>query len=157
MSMLQNMPLPAGNMKPDRSHDVDMTAKTYQEIICIEAELSGYRRSSLRASIDFDRKIVTWKDSLQWNNNFMRSMSTDKIKELRMCLPGTHLLQWSTHYTGLVSQDDITVCHPADWTVVISFRQSPQVRIVGNSQFPQEWQAFRDLIESITKIPFRLR
>ncbi len=135
----------------------EMFMSAYDEIVCIEAELSGYRRGSLRVSIDMDKKLIHWKDSHQWNNNFMRSISTDKMKLLCDKLPTTHILQWSTHYTGLVSQDDIKSCHDADWTVVISFRHKPQMRIVGSNQFPQEWRAFREMIESIAKIPFRLR
>ena len=135
----------------------EMFMSAYDEIVCIEAELSGYRRGSLRVSIDMDKKLIHWKDSHQWNNNFMRSISTDKMKLLCDKLPATHILQWSTHYTGLVSQDDIKSCHDADWTVVISFRHKPQMRIVGSNQFPQEWRAFREMIESIAKIPFRLR
>lgn len=129
----------------------------YNDIVCIEAELSGYRRGCLRVSIDLEKKLVTWKDSLQWNNNFLRSISPDKAKQFQLMIPATRLLQWKTHYTGLVTQDDIASCHPADWTVVISFSQNPPVRIIGSRQFPQEWRVFRDLVESITKIPFRLR
>jgi len=129
----------------------------YNDIACIEAELSGYRRGCIRVRIDLDRKMVTWRDSLQWNNNFLRSISPDKIKHFQSLIPATHLLQWKTHYTGLVSQDDITTCHPEDWAVVISFSQKIPVRILGSAQFPSEWRLFRDLIESITKIPFRLR
>jgi len=129
----------------------------YNDIECIEAELSGYRRGCIRVRIDLDRKMVTWRDSLQWNNNFLRSISPDKIKHFQSLIPATHLLQWKTHYTGLVSQDDITTCHPEDWAVVISFTQRAPVRILGSAQYPSEWRVFRDLIESITKIPFRLR
>ena len=129
----------------------------YEDIVCIDAELSGYRRGCIRVKIDFDKKMVTWRDSLQWNNNFLRSISADKIQTFRTLLPNTHILQWKTHYTGLVSQDDANVCHPSDWAVVISFAQRPPLRILGSRQYPSEWHLFRDLIESITKIPFRLR
>jgi len=129
----------------------------YNDIVCIEAELSGYRRGCIRVKIDLDKKIVTWRDSRQWNNNFLRSISADKIKCFFNLIPTTHLLQWKTHYTGLASQDEISSGHPADWAVVISFSQKVPVRIIGCNQFPSEWRLFRDLIESITKIPFRLR
>lgn len=129
----------------------------YNDIVCIEAELSGYRRGCIRVKIDLDKKLVTWRDSQQWNNNFLRSISPDKIKNFMNLIPSTHLLQWKTHYVGLASQDEISCGHPAEWAVVISFTQKPPVRIIGSNQFPSEWRLFRDLIESITKIPFRLR
>jgi hypothetical protein len=138
-------------------HGKEVPMMNYNDIICIEAELSGYRRGCIRVRIDLDRKLVTWRDSLQWNNNFLRSISPDKIKHFQSLIPATHLLQWKTHYTGLISQDDITTCHPEDWAIVISFAQRAPVRILGSAQFPAEWRLFRDLIESITKIPFRLR
>ena len=157
MSLMKNNPVLADCVRGDIALDLDTPERSYQEIVCIEAELSGYHRSCLRVSIDFDRKIVSWKDSHQWNNNFLRSISPERMKNLRSMLPATHLLQWTTHITGPVSLDDDIICHSADWTVAISFRQSPSVRIMGSGQYPQEWQVFRDLIEFITKIPFRLR
>lgn len=157
MSMLHDNQSPALRAREGNGQDKDIPMNNYSDIVCIEAELSGYRRGCIRVRIDLDRKMVTWGDSLQWNNNFLRSISTDKIKLFQAMIPATHLLQWKTHYTGLVSQDDITVCHPADWAVVISFLQKSPVRILGSRQFPSEWRLFRDLIESITKIPFRLK
>jgi hypothetical protein len=38
--------------------------------------------------------MVSWKDSHQWNNNFMRSMSDEQIRICRAQLPGTHILEW---------------------------------------------------------------
>lgn len=137
--------------------DNEIQMNNYNDIVCIEAELSGYRRGCIRVRIDFDKKIVTWRDSLQWNNNFLRSISADKINFFKTMMPATHILQWQTHYTSPVSQDNTNVCHPADWAVVISFRQNAPVRILGSMQYPSEWHLFRDLIESMTKIPFRLR
>jgi len=157
MSMVQDNAGLAFRAREENGQVNEIPMMNYNDIECIEAELSGYRRGCIRVRIDLDRKIVTWKDSLQWNNNFLRSISPDKIKHFKSLIPATHLLQWKTHYTGLVSQDDITVCHPEDWAVVISFAQRPPVRILGSAQYPSEWRVFRDLIESITKIPFRLR
>jgi len=144
-------------VREGNGQDSDLPMNDYSEIVCIEAELSGYRRGCIHVRIDLSKKLVTWKDSLQWNNNFLRSISADKILRFESKIPATHLLQWKTHYSGPVSQEHTNVCQPADWAVVISFAQNPPLRILGSRQYPVEWHLFRDLIESITKIPFRLR
>jgi len=157
MSMLHDNAGPSLLAREGKGQESGIPMGSYNDIVCIEAELSGYRRGCIRVRIDLDKKMVTWRDSLQWNNNFLRSISADNIKRFQTMIPATHVLQWKTHYTGLVSQDDIVSCHPADWVVVVSFAQKPPDRILGSMQFPSEWCIFRELIESITKIPFRLR
>jgi len=144
-------------VREGNGQDSDLPMNDYSDIICIEAELSGYRRGCIRVRVDLNKKMVTWRDSLQWNNNFLRSISADKIQRFQSMIPATHLLQWKMHYNGPVSVENTNVCHPADWAVVISFAQNPPVRILGSRQYPVEWHLFRELIESITKIPFRLR
>lgn len=157
MSLLKDHPAFAGISIGSRELDLNASVQSYQDIVCIEAELSGYHRSTLHVSIDFDRRIVAWKDSHQWNNNFLRSISLEKTREIRGMIPATRLLQWTTHMDGPVSQSDAAVCRSADWNVTITFGNRLPVRIIGSGQYPCEWPIFRDMIESITKIPFRLR
>lgn len=137
--------------------DKDTMMNSYEDITCIETEISGYRRGCIRVRIDFDKRMVTWRDSLQWNNNFLRSISPDKIQHFRTALPSTHILQWKTITYGPNPQETALCCHPEDWAVTVSFRQNPPARISGSGKLPAEWARLRELIEYITKIPFRLR
>jgi hypothetical protein len=154
---MQSNPVYTGSGRVGNVQDLARQDINYQEIIGMEAELSGYRRSCLRVSIDLNRKIVTWSDSHQWNNNFMRSISPEKMLECREALPGTRILNWPDEFAANADNEDCLSCHLADWTIVLTFLHGSPIRIAGSGRYPQEWPAFRDLIESITKIPFCLR
>jgi hypothetical protein len=157
MSLMQSNPVYTGSGRVGNVQDLAYQNMSVQEIIGMEAELSGYRRSCLRVSIDLSRKIVTWKDSLQWNNNFMRSISQEKMTDFRRALPGTRILQWPDEYSDHADMEECASCHLTNWTIVLTFLHSSPVRITGTGQYPAEWPAFRDMIESITKVPFCLR
>lgn len=130
--------------------------QSYEEIICIEAELSGYRRGSVYVRVDLEKSMVIWKDSHQWNNNFLRSLSAMKRMHFCSMLPTTHILQWKIPNGSTPSEQGVT-CHRTDWTVSIFFRDGSNQRLAGCDRFPPEWYLFRGLIESLTMIPFRLR
>ncbi len=132
----------------------------YSDIISIEAELAGYRQGCLKVSIDLQKQIVIWRDSHQWNNNFLRSISPDKVRFIREFLPKTRILQWEKQYGDVVSCEVAGAPSQASWVVILfMYKNAPQqpVKITGQGRFPQEWIQFRDLIEAVTKVPFRLR
>ena len=128
----------------------------YHKIIGVEAELSAYRRGSVRIHIDIEKKLVTWKDSQQWNNNFLRSVSAARLNQFLEDLPSTHLLEWNDRNTPEASCG-CTTCIPADWNVSVFFDGIPPIRISGRDTYPAEWRLFRSLVEAIAKNPFCLR
>ncbi|MDD3959243.1 MAG: hypothetical protein GX099_06345 [Clostridiaceae bacterium] len=130
----------------------------YEDVVRIEAEISGYRKACLRANIYLDRKLVAWNDSLQWNNNFLRSLSVECIDGMAEKLKGTDLLSWNTHYPELVSSETAApVFSPEQWSVTVTFRDGTVFRSTGSRSFPAKWKEFRDLIECAVRVPFRLR
>lgn len=131
---------------------------SYSDIIGIEAEISGYRRSCLRATILIAKEMVAWKDSLQWNNNFLRSLSSDCLKKIANFLPATNLLQWDPVYKGpdiVVGEGRTT--HPMEWSVTVTFADGTIFKSSGTRMFPEEWGIFRQMIECATRVPFRIR
>jgi len=131
--------------------------KNYNDITSIETEISAYRLGCICVKIDFEKRMVSWKDSHQWNNNFMRSLSDEQVRVCRAQLPGTHILEWQSQYNGPVLKEHSSLCHPADWTVLLTFTDTPSVHFSGTNLYPQDWQVFRNLVESVAKIPYRLR
>jgi hypothetical protein len=131
---------------------------SYNDIIGIEAEISGYRRTCLRATIHIDKVMVAWKDSLQWNNNFLRSMTDDCRKEILEMLPSTHLLQWEPIYKISDSANESGwATLSGEWSVTVTFTDGTIFRSSGSRQYPQEWGIFRKMIEVATRVPFRSR
>lgn len=130
----------------------------YRDIVRIEAELSGYRKTCLRANIYLDRKLVSWNDSLQWNNNFLRSMSIECIEGIYDRLEKVELLSWMRNYPEPVSTETSAPgVSPEQWVVTVTFRDGTVFRSGGSRNYPERWREFRDLIECAIRIPFRLR
>lgn len=138
--------------------------REYADIVLIEAEISGYRKACLRANIYLDRRLIAWNDSLQWNNNFLRSLAPDCIEGIYARIEKTGLLSWNEHYPEPVSSPDSAVPDPAapafcpeQWAVNVIFRDGTIFRSTGSKNFPPQWREFRDMIECAARAPFRLR
>lgn len=131
---------------------------SYNDIIGIDAEISGYRRPCLRASILLNKGMVAWNDSLQWNNNFLRSITADCRQEIVGLLPSTKLLQWAPIYevadeSGVNRRGSLSEA----WSVTVTFTDGTVFRSAGSKVYPEDWPAFRKLVEVATRIPFRIR
>lgn len=131
----------------------------YSDIVAIETELSGYRRGSLRATIDLVQNRIAWVDTHMWNNDFVRVLSPDLVDSIRDTLPETELLNWAADYAKGIGNimGSMTSSFPQDWSVAIYFSDGEILKACGVSSFPQQWGAYRRLIESVAKTSFRLR
>jgi hypothetical protein len=141
--------------KEDQAGD---TMRAYEDITSIEAEISGYRRSCLRATIDLDRKMIAWNDSLQWNNNFLRSLSPDCLIRVQSLLINTHLLEWDTRYSETTEKENANQMPCSEeWSLSVTFKDGFVFTSSGCKRYPPDWRAFRDLIECAVRVPFRLK
>ena len=130
----------------------------YDDIIAVESEISGYRRTCLQTAVYFDKKMVAWKDSLQWNNNFLRSLSDKHIFRLRKLLEKTEILTWQRRYEGDKGRlNDICPTRPEEWRVKVTFSDDTVFVSDGCCQHPDQWQDFRAFVEDASRTPFRLR
>ncbi|MDD4095527.1 MAG: hypothetical protein PHP22_04720 [Oscillospiraceae bacterium] len=129
--------------------------KDYSDIIRIEAELFGYRKACIRATIYLDRRLIAWNDSLQWNNNFLRSLTPDCIDKIYGQISKTGLLSWNGNYPESVSPSGAVA--PEQWAVNVTFSDGTIFRSTGSKSFPLQWREFRDMIECAARVPFRLR
>lgn len=129
--------------------------KDYSDIIRIEAELFGYRKACIRATIYLDRRLIAWNDSLQWNNNFLRSLTPECIGKIYDQIAKTGLLSWNGNYPESVSPPGAVA--PEQWAVNVTFCDGTIFRSTGSKSFPLQWREFRDMIECAARVPFRLR
>ncbi len=130
----------------------------YGDIVRIEAEISGYRKACLRANIYLDRRLVAWNDSLQWNNNFLRSLTPECMDGINGRLENTGLLSWMQQYPEPMSAESSAPgFYPEQWAVTVTFRDGTVFRTTGSRSYPERWREFRDLIECAIRVPFRLR
>lgn len=135
------------------------TKHNYSDIVAIETELSGYRRGSLKATIDLVQGRLAWVDTHMWNNDFVRALSPDVVERIRQTLPATEVLQWASDYAKGIGNimGSMTASFPQDWSVVIYFSDGETLKACGVSSFPQKWGAYRRMIEDVAKTSFRLR
>jgi hypothetical protein len=63
-----------------------------QDIVDLGIELTVYRKGSLSCHVDLERGIMTWEESRQWCNNFIRSLSDEQVDETRQILADSGLL-----------------------------------------------------------------
>ena len=131
----------------------------YADIVAIETELSGYRRGSLKATIDLEVGRIAWVDTHMWNNDFVRALSPEMISHIRKELPGTEVLKWATDYAKGIGNmmGSMTTSFPQDWSVEIHFSDGEVLKACGVSSFPRQWSTYRHLIEQVAKTSFRLR
>ncbi len=128
--------------------------RDYSDIIRIEAEIFGYRKACLRATVYLDRKLIAWNDSLQWNNNFLRSLTPECVAKMYDQIEQTGILSWNANYPEPVLAGSAA---PEQWTVSVTFNDGTIFRSTGSKSYPSQWREFRDLIECAARVPFRLR
>ncbi|HAL74509.1 MAG TPA: hypothetical protein DCM45_05375, partial [Clostridiales bacterium] len=54
-----------------------------QDFQAFECELTVYRHGCLQVRVNLDQGTMIWKDSRQWCNNFVRTLSDNQIDEFR--------------------------------------------------------------------------
>ena len=126
---------------------------TYNDLELLYVELSAYRRNALTVRIDLGKKILQWKDNYQWSNNFVRSLTPENIRLVRDCLPRTQLFTWPL----LENEEDSQISRDTIWQVTLCFSDGSISRYGGEKIFPVHWDVFRDMIEGVARIPFKIR
>jgi hypothetical protein len=138
------------------NRDTDTNTSKYDKILALEAELSAYRRGAIRIRLDFEKHMIFWRDSRQWNNNFFRSVAPNRMAELLRDLPSTHLLEWTVG-DGNGASDMYPACIPSSWQVSVFFTDESTMKFIGQDCYPRDWKRFRELLEGVARIPFCLR
>ena len=139
-----------------RDVESDTEMSNYERIRVIEAELSAYRRGAIRMRVDFEKNMIFWNDSRQWNNNFFRSVPPNRMEQLLRDIPSTHLLEWRTG-ESCGDADTYPSCLPSSWQVTVYLEGEATMKFIGQDCYPKDWKRFRELLEGVARIPFCLR
>lgn len=123
------------------------------DLVLLECELNAYRKGCLKVRLNFAQGTMSWQESRQWINNFVRTLDEDQIREFkrlaeRLCgdtgeqpgFPDASCLQLSGGETL-----QLTFC-----------RQSGQVLLESEKIDPAVWAQLRRAIERVSRTPFRL-
>ena len=115
-----------------------------------ECELTAYRKGSLTVRVNLACGTMTWKDSRQWCNNFVRTLTGEQADELRALI------------SALVPDETTPAAEASpnagDHDSLLMTVCGEETRIVLNrSQLdPSAWQHLRRSIEKLSRAPFRL-
>lgn len=123
------------------------------EFQAFECELTVYRRGCLQVRVNLDQGTMIWKDSRQWCNNFVRTLSDEQIDEF-------------SELASLVRQSAIgqpEVQSGADQqpnnfeALILTIFLTDGRLVLGPSQIdPEAWNKLRRMIEKLSRVPFRL-
>ena len=127
------------------------------DIISLDFELIVSRKGSLHAHVNLARGYLTWRDSLQWCNNFTRTITDDQVREIRD-LVWTSSIAEERAETGVkaVQEEhapDQPNSDPVSWLITV--RQPDDTRQVrGYGTVPDRWLPLKELIEQVSRICF---
>lgn len=142
-----------------------------QDLLCVNVELAVYRKGCLSVQLDFQEGIMTWMESRQWCNNFVRSLSDEQIRETIGIVCKSGLLDAvpaavktgqgeleQTAGTGdrqPAGSGEAATGKQGSLQLSLSFAES-QVELAGDAIDPTAWASLRSQIEKLSRVPFQL-
>lgn len=133
---------------------------TDRDIESLDCELAVYRKGFLSVHINLVRGYLTWRESNCWNNNFTRSLRPEQIEQLRQKLAKSGwLLQIpeAGEETATCTETGIPESHHMSvaWSLCLKTQDGCH-RDAGCDTFPEGWPELRQMIESVSRLPFSL-
>jgi hypothetical protein len=141
-----------------------------QDLISLQVELSVYRKGCLTVQLNFQEGIMTWMESRQWCNNFVRSLSDEQVRETisiveKTGMPDAVPAAEKAVQSALEQADpgdlrparsgDVTAETGSSLRFLLSFPES-QVELSGEVIIPSAWATLRNQIEKLSRVPFQL-
>ena len=68
---------------------MDLTAE-YDNIAVLEVGITTFGNEGYAVKYDFVKKVIQWRDSYMWNNNFTRSLNESDFKTIKEELPNSN-------------------------------------------------------------------
>jgi hypothetical protein len=119
----------------------------YNDISWIECSVMRYRQGEITVRLDFDRNLLTWKDSNRWFNDFVRSITPEQARKIKDRL---HKLLGYVELTKTFKYD------PDDsfiWQIKLGERDSdtPSWEVGGTRNDLAAWIEFVKVIEEASE------
>lgn len=133
-------------------------AVDYDKITVLEVGITSFGNEGYAVKYDFVKKVIQWRDSYMWNNNFTRSLNDTDYNTLKEELPKSGMLEWMKGYNSNLADDfgDQTQI-PGEWKITVTFDDNTKITAGAEQHFPKKWKFLKNLIEKTTGCSFILR
>ena len=132
--------------------------KRYGSITLLEVEISSFTGGGYKVRYDFVRRLISWNDGYMWNNNFMKSLTPEKLEIIEKNLPATGVIEWMEGYNkGELAKYGFPTANPSSWRICINFEDGSDLVSSHTKNFPKNWTKLKEIIEATTECCFRLR
>ena len=133
-------------------------AVDYDKITVLEVGITSFGNEGYAVKYDFIKKVIQWRDSYMWNNNFTRSLNDTDYNTLKEELPKSGMLEWIKGYNSNLADDfgDHTQI-PGEWKITVTFDDNTKITAGAEQHFPKKWKFLKNLIEKTTGCSFILR
>ena len=133
-------------------------AVDYDKITVLEVGITSFGNEGYAVKYDFIKKVIQWRDSYMWNNNFTRSLNDTDYNTLKEELPKSGMLEWIKGYNSNLADDfgDQTQI-PGEWKITVTFDDNTMITAGAEQHFPKKWKFLKNLIEKTTGCSFILR
>lgn len=130
----------------------------YDKITVLEVGITSFGNEGYAVKYDFVKKVIQWRDSYMWNNNFTRSLNETDYNTLKEELPKSGMLEWMKGYnSGLESDFGDQTQIPGEWKITVEFEDKTKMTAGAEQHFPKKWKFLKNLIEKTTGCSFILR
>lgn len=130
----------------------------YDKITVLEVGITSFGNEGYAVKYDFVKKVIQWRDSYMWNNNFTRSLNETDYNTLKEELPKSGMLEWMKGYnSGLENDFGDQSQIPGEWKITVEFEDKTKLTAGAEQHFPKKWKFLKNLIEKTTGCSFILR
>ena len=130
----------------------------YDNISVLEVGITTFGNEGYAVKYDFVKKVIQWRDSYMWNNNFTRSLNDSDYQTLKEELPKSGMLEWIKGYnSGLENEFGDKTTIPGEWKITVEFEDGSKLSAGAEQHFPKKWKFLKTLIEKTTGCSFVLR
>jgi len=126
---------------------------TGKDVVIFECELTVYRRGSLLVRVNLEQGTMIWKDSRQWCNNFVRTLTDDQVSGFYELIS----LVMAEENRLLPDTDETTAPAGSPENIMLTLCGTSEKLVLCQSQIDAlVWTKLRRAIERLSKTPFRL-
>lgn len=125
------------------------------EILTLDCELNVYRKGSLTVSLDLRQGIMVWRESRQWCNNFVRTLSVDQLRRLRNLIQPLDMAGRGAVEDEAAADESGEMTERSSLKLTAAYAER-RLCLSGDTVDPECWAALRREIESLSRVPFQL-
>jgi hypothetical protein len=130
------------------------TSVLTEEIISLDCELSVYRKGCLSVSLNLRQGLMVWRESRQWCNNFIRSLTNEQVRALRSRIDALGIAKYDRPDGDMA--DEASGDGTKTGLKLTAYFADRQVSLSGDMIDFSLWIDLRREIEKLSRVPFSL-